>query len=114
MLQGLTFRAVKDRVAIYFPKGGYDPRYYYELDNPLAIPVVDNMLVVPLIFHSGGQSEVLGALQFYNRINPDQEFYTIEPGLCDAIADLVAGVLNITNATAETWSIVYEFKKRAH
>jgi hypothetical protein len=56
---------------------------------------------------------VIGALQFFNRANLDNEFFTIDPAVSEAVAGLVAGVLNITNSFAESWSIMYEFKKRS-
>ena len=50
MHMGLTYKVVKDRQMCYFHNGSYDSRYFYELDNPLGISIVDNMLVIPIIF----------------------------------------------------------------
>ena len=115
MHQGLTYHAVQARVPTYYPKGCYDPRYFYEVDNPLGIPIVDNMLVLPLIYQETTSSPplVLGALQFFNRVNPTKDFYALDLSLCRAVAGLVAGILNITNSFVESWSIIYEFKKRS-
>jgi hypothetical protein len=73
------------------------------------------MLVLPLIYQSSTSSppQVLGALQFFNRVNPTNDFYALDLSLCRAVAGLVAGVLNISNSFAESWSIIYEFKKRS-
>ena len=114
MHQGLTHNAVQAGVPTFYPKGCYDPRYFYELDNPLGIPIVDNMLVLPLVYQETASSppRVLGALQFFNRLNPSNDFYALDLSLCRTVAGLVAGVLNISNSFAESWSIIYEFKKR--
>ena len=73
------------------------------------------MLVLPLIYQETTSSPplVLGALQFFNRVNPTNDFYALDLSLCRAVAGLVAGILNITNSFVESWSIIYEFKKRS-
>ncbi len=65
---------------------------------------------MPIIFYLSENPIVVGALQFFNKINT--RLNNNNDDLISGIAGLLAGVISITNAFTDSWGIIYEFKKR--
>jgi hypothetical protein len=108
LMEGLTSKALQDTNPAVYPKGCYDQRYHFAIDNPLNMPIVENLMVVPMLY----KGQLLGALQFFNKIHKQSSFYTLDKELLSAITGLLAGVTHVTNQLNEAFVIIYEFKKR--
>jgi hypothetical protein len=63
--EGLTGKGIQEMTPTYFSKGIYDARYNFVLDNPLGLPYIDSMYVVPLLYNG----TLVGVLQLFNKIN---------------------------------------------
>ncbi|TNV84211.1 hypothetical protein FGO68_gene6617 [Halteria grandinella] len=107
MTEGLTARALNERTPQIYSKGCYDSRYHFVVDNPLNLPVVENLLVIPLLY----KGELLGALQFFNKVHKQSCMYALDREIMEAIGGLVAGVVHVANQLNEAFVVIYEFRK---
>ncbi|CDW90975.1 UNKNOWN [Stylonychia lemnae] len=108
---GITGRAIKDKKCLLSVKGSYDNRFRFESDNPMDLTYIQNILIVPLFMNINGQEELMGVIQFFNKINQDL-IHEIDYGLIEAVASIVGAVIETADELHSSWMIIYELREQ--